>query len=187
MKKTLLFSILLCSAMSFASAGTFIRTHDADTPTIQFETDPVHAKGKIGLPYRIFGVDAPEINQPFGIEARDMTIKMCDKKDVQVTKTGKSYARTVAFVKCDRVDVGKALVASGLAWVEPKYAHKVENKDLYDAQAKAKILKLGLWANPYPIEPWIWRKAAKSPNACFHVASGWFRLVNGKIFSCPLK
>jgi micrococcal nuclease len=189
MKTTFLIAAaMLAIAATNATAGKLIQVRDADTPTIQFETDPQPIKGKIGLKYRIFGVDAPEIDQPFGVGAREMVVKMCEGKDVQVVKTGKSsYDRPIVFVICGKVDIGHALVLSGLAWVDPRYAKAEKHKALYDAQANAQALKSGLWANPYAIEPWTWRDAKKSPNACFQGRNGWFRVVNGRSEACPLK
>jgi endonuclease YncB( thermonuclease family) len=41
-----------------------------------------------------------------------------------------------------------------MAWVYDKY---VTDLNLYALQENAKIKKLGLWSDPDPIQPWIFR------------------------------
>jgi endonuclease YncB( thermonuclease family) len=55
----------------------------------------------------------------------------------------------------DEKSINTQLVQEGCAWVYEAY-----NKDvsLIDTQARAKILKKGLWSDPQPIAPWDYRK-----------------------------
>ena len=52
-------------------------------------------------------------------------------------------------------NVNKALVKAGLAWHYLKYS----TDDTYsNLEVIARQQKVGIWSDPYPIEPWNWRK-----------------------------
>ena len=67
------------------------------------------------------------------------------------------YGRTVGVVYKGNVNVNHRLVKSGYAWWYKKYAPF--DDDLRMAEERARINKLGLWAEPNPIPPWEWRRA----------------------------
>ena len=66
---------------------------------------------------RIEGIDAPEICQPGGPEARDAMILLALRKPVQVTDHGQDvYGRQIGRLSVDGVDLGAEMVRSGMAW-----------------------------------------------------------------------
>lgn len=67
----------------------------------------------------------PEKRQGFGERAKQSLSDLCYSKDalLKVVSTDK-YGRTVALVSCAGVDVNRAEVERGLAWVHTEY-----NKD----------------------------------------------------------
>lgn len=69
------------------------------------------------------------------------------------------YGRTVAVVTCGGVEVNRAQVERGMAWVYPKY-----NKDqsLPALQDTAREQRRGLWADGDPMAPWEFRRASKA-------------------------
>jgi endonuclease YncB( thermonuclease family) len=105
---------------------------------------------------QLAGIDAPELTQDFGDDARDYVKEITKGKRVTVevleTKTKTSL---VAKVTVDGRDLAAALVENGLAWSESD-----SDADLKTAQEKAKSDKQGLWANANPTPPWDFRKNA---------------------------
>ena len=105
---------------------------------------------------QIAGIDAPELNQEYGKDARDFIKEMTKGKKVTVEileqKTPQSL---VARISVDGKDLAATLVESGLAWTEQGSA-----ADLQTAQEKAKSGKQGLWAGTNPTAPWEFRKKA---------------------------
>ena len=121
---------------------------DGDTMTVLVDQRPV----KI----RLANIDAPERRQPFGTRSRQSLSELCWQKDATYeTQDVDRYGRTVAVVYCNGVNVNRAQVERGMAWVYPKY-----NKDetLPGLQERARAERRGLWADSEPVPPWEWRK-----------------------------
>jgi endonuclease YncB( thermonuclease family) len=80
---------------------------------------------------------------------------------VEVTDTDR-YGRLVGEVWIGELDLNKWLVQHGLAWW---YTHYAPNRqDLADAEKQARRERIGLWADPAPMPPWDFRKAAREHN-----------------------
>ena len=148
---------LSLSLASTAHAYEVIRIVDGDTMTVLVNRSPV----KI----RLANIDAPEKNQPFGQRSKQSLSRLCWGKDAEyITQSIDKYRRSVATVFCDGTMVNKAQVATGMAWVYPKY-----NKDpsLPILEQAARVTRVGLWANGSPVPPWDWRKFNKRRHAGF--------------------
>jgi len=52
--------------------------------------------------------------------------------------------------------VNKTQLRTGLAWVYDAY---VQDLSLDGIENSARLSNSGLWADPSPIEPWVWRSA----------------------------
>ncbi|MEG1926368.1 MAG: thermonuclease family protein [Ruthenibacterium sp.] len=109
--------------------------------------------------YRLFGVDAPELGQPWGNVAKSALIELIHKKRLTATVISESYGREVVEVKHGDKDIGLELIKMGLAWHAPKYAP--DRQDYAEAQTEAKTAKRGLWGDDKPISPEDWRKQKK--------------------------
>ncbi|WP_300030580.1 thermonuclease family protein [uncultured Roseobacter sp.] len=88
---------------------------------------------------RLFGVDAPELNHPYGQKAKWAMVKLCKGHNVRAEITEKDdYGRTVA--RCflpDGRDLSAELVKQGLAIDWPKYSGGVyRNFETIDARKK---------------------------------------------------
>jgi endonuclease YncB( thermonuclease family) len=113
---------------------------------------------------RLFGVDAPEIGQPWrdeeggerdaGLMARDALDGLIDGRrlDVKALRDDQ-YGRSIAVVKVDGRDVGGRLVAHGFAFASPGSARYRR------AEASARRRRLGFWRGELS-KPWEWRRAA---------------------------
>jgi endonuclease YncB( thermonuclease family) len=112
----------------------------------------------LGSPFivRLYGVDAPERDQPFGIQAKAELIRLISKKSVIVdTVKRDKYGRMVAKISIDGVDVSKELLRNGLAWWYRDYAPN--NVEFQQAEFDAQERKVGVWSTKTSIAPWIWR------------------------------
>ena len=149
MKKTLV-SFLIVTAMApqaWAFNGTVSGVRDGDTVTVS------------GKRVRLFGIDAPELSQPGGEDARDFLASHAQGRTVRVEKKDRDdYGRVVGVVLLpDGTELNALMVKSGHAWVYTKYCRDCYGLQL--AQAFAKARKLGLWAGERPVPPWKWRKS----------------------------
>lgn len=154
--------LVLLPISAFAWSGEVIEVHDGDTLQVRDEQGSVRK-------VRIYGVDCPELGQPFGQEAQAMTARMVMGKTVEVIPAQKkSYKREVAGIVLlsDLAVLQDVLVSVGLAWVDNRFC-KLAICDLWrmhQADAKRADPPRGLWAAPEPLAPWDWRKASKRKN-----------------------
>jgi endonuclease YncB( thermonuclease family) len=58
-------------------------------------------------------------------------------------------------VRCGEVDANVEQVRRGMAWVYLRYVPL--GSPLYEAEANARLQKLGLWRGKNPVPPWEWR------------------------------
>lgn len=112
--------------------------------------------------YRLWGVDAPELDQPWGGVAKSALIALIHKKQVKVVQHGASYNRPVVQVTTtNNRDVGLELLKMGLAWYCPEYAP--DRDDYREAEAEARKAKRGLWSERNPVKPADHRKKRNLP------------------------
>ena len=141
----------LCLAVNFLNAYIpleNIRVIDGDT-----------IKGKVEgkqITIRLVEIDAPEMDQPFGLESKNFLIKLTSNEKITYTSEGEDrYGRTLGKLFKNKENLNALMVKSGLAWVYERYA---KNQNLYVYQEVAKSKNLGLWQSKKPIAPWVWRK-----------------------------
>lgn len=102
------------------------------------------------------GIDAPELDQPFGPEAKRFAAKLVKGRvvTIEMSHPGNPIYGAVRFSK------GKILahemVKAGLAW-----ATTTDKSSMFRAaQDEAKTARIGLWVNSEeedPVPPWEWR------------------------------
>lgn len=133
--------------------GKVVGVKDGDTIEVLYE-------GK-GETIRLLDIDCPEKKQAFGTKAKQFTSDLCFGKEVKVVSHGKRdrYKRLLATVFVGDINVNEELVKSGFAWHFKKYSDKQIFADL---ENRARENKIGLWADPYPIAPWDYRKNRKT-------------------------
>jgi endonuclease YncB( thermonuclease family) len=114
---------------------------------------------------RLYGIDAPEYKQPYGLQAKKRLSKLLGKREFQVEPMDTDrYGRTVALLRLpDGALVNEALVAEGAAWVYEQYCREAELcRHLRELQDTARAERRGLWAEADPTPPWEWRKQHKT-------------------------
>lgn len=130
----------------------------ADGDTLRMQIDRKLQK------IRLYGIDAPEIGQEFGTEARDFVREQTAGRTVNVERIGSDrYGRDVAIVRLpDGRSLNAELVRHGYAWWSRR--HAPDNHELADAEREARSHKRGLWRQAEPLPPWVWRaERRKSP------------------------
>lgn len=135
-----------------------LSVHDGDSLRLR------RADGQ-GMVVRLYGVDCPELGQPYGSAARDLTRRLVGRSVIVRPTGGKSWRREVAVVLLhDGRSLQSALVEAGLAWVDDRFCRSPECDGWRQAQAMAKASRRGLWADADPVPPWQWRRAKKIPD-----------------------
>ena len=139
-------AILVIASPLFALSSKVVSIHDGDTITV--------LQDKRQIKVRLFGIDAPELKQPYGKKSKQFLANLIAGKVVEVEENGKDrYKRTISIVYLGNTDINAQMVANGYAWAYRKFSKK------YTAQeSKAKKQGLGLWRDKEPIPPWEWRR-----------------------------
>lgn len=135
-----------------------LSVHDGDSLRLR------RADGQ-GMAVRLYGVDCPELGQPHGDAARELTRRMVGRSVTVRPTGGKSWRREVAVVLLhDGRSLQSALVEAGMAWVDDRFCRRAECDDWRQAQARARAARRGLWADASPVPPWQWRREKNRPD-----------------------
>ena len=124
-----------------------------------FVVDGDTIKGNVDskrITIRLVEIDAPEMDQPFGVESKKFLEKLIENKKVTLITEGKDrYGRTLGELFVNKDNINEKMVKSGFAWVYDRY---VKSSLLYSYQDEAKSKTLGIWQSENPIAPWVWRR-----------------------------
>lgn len=144
------------ASAAFAWRGEVVKVHDGDTLSVKREySDDVE---KI----RLYGIDAPELKQKFGVKSKEFLDDFCLEDSVIVVEMGKDkYGRTIAIVLIEETGaiMQEELLQAGLAWVYPAYC--LDCRQWYGLQVDAKRIRAGLWVEQKPVQPWLFRRGCK--------------------------
>lgn len=126
-----------------------VKVHDGDTITV--------VSHGVSQRIRLAGIDCPESDQPYGVDATEAAKVLALNKDVTVTPfTTDRYGRTVAEVTLqDGRSLTHDLVKTGACWWYRKYAPG--DTVLEGLETEARTQRLGVWATEHPIPPCEWR------------------------------
>lgn len=139
-------AILVIASPLFALSGKVVSIHDGDTITV--------LQGKRQIKVRLFGIDAPELKQPYGKKSKQFLVNLVAGQMVEVEESGEDrYKRTIGTIYLNGTDISAQMVENGYAWVYRKFSKKYTPQE-----SKAKKQGLGLWRDKEPIPPWEWRK-----------------------------
>ena len=135
--------------------GRVVKVADGDTITV---LDAGNVQHRI----RLDKIDAPEKNQPFGEASRKHLAAFVADQIVEVEWTKKDkYGRilgTVWAILPTRTDVNLQMVKDGFAW---HYKHFDSTPSYAAAETAARTAKRGLWKDPAPIPPHMFRNTGK--------------------------
>jgi len=107
---------------------------------------------------RLYGIDAPERDQPYGsVASNALRTKVNDTRVRVVVQDTDDYGRQVGTVYLESRNINLEMVAEGHAWWYEFFAP--DNHELRQAQITAEESQLGLWRNANPVEPYDWRRS----------------------------
>ena len=145
--RTKILALILCLPLSlFAFSAKVIKISDGDTITI--------LQNKTQIKVRLYGIDAPELKQPYGKKSKQFLANLIAGKVVEVEENGKDrYKRTLGIIYHKGQDINAQMVLNGYAWAYVKYSRMY-----VDQEKTARENKRGLWQSSDPTPPWVWRK-----------------------------
>ena len=136
-----------------------VKVSDGDTLNVQ-KVENGKFVGEI-VKIRMFGIDAPEKTQDYGIESKQALEKLVNGKRLEIEEKNRDrYGRTVAVVYVNGKNVNEEMVKNGNAWWYQEYDKKDTKMQAY--QENAKKNKLGLFGKRGYVEPWNYRKEKKA-------------------------
>jgi endonuclease YncB( thermonuclease family) len=148
-------ALLLCllivvgHAMAADFKGEVIRILDGDTIEVLHEKKPERI--------RLYGIDCPEKGQAFGQKAKQATSSLLFGKEVKIESHGRNkHRRTLGTVFDGDLNVNQELVKEGWCWWFRKFVPK--DQTLKQLEQEAKEAKKGLWTDPNPVPPWLYRR-----------------------------
>jgi len=140
--------LIILPLTAYAWSGQCVAVTDGDTIKVMHE-------GKAEK-IRLYGIDCPEKNQPFGKKAKWFASDLTFKKIVEVKSLNKDrYGRTIAWVYVNDKCLNEELLRAGLAWHYKRYS---KDKSLAVLEEEARAMKIGLWSDPHSMPPWEWRR-----------------------------
>ncbi|EAK0997677.1 thermonuclease [Campylobacter upsaliensis] len=135
--------------------GKVSKVIDGDTIELLAKTSKENPYNHITkLKIRLYGIDAPELKQAYGKEAKEFLSALVLKQEVSLIIENKDkYDRFVGTLFLKGQDINKEMVKNG-------YAHAYESfsKKYLAEQADAKMFKLGLWQDERVMSPSEFRR-----------------------------
>jgi len=166
MRSSVLF-LLLASMVATVQAGQFsatvIAVLDGDTVMVLRNSGPA-------VKVRLADIDAPEKDQPGGIEStRSLSELVLHKQVILNTRATDTYGRLVAHLEVGGNSVNEEQVRRGMAWAAVGWRRsrlpagipitgERSGKIYIELQSEAQRSKRGLWSGAGIMEPSQWRK-----------------------------
>ena len=134
-----------------------------DTVTvIDGDTIKIINNGRNLARVRLAGIDAPELSQDYGQQAKMALIDIVKNKEIVVTTFTKDrFGRYIGILSSRGIDLNNVMVESGNAWVYKKYVTNLSKKlasKYLESEMTARRKKIGLWRRSDPVAPWLYRK-----------------------------
>ncbi len=161
-RSTLFFTILLLLFTALLSLFFLQEKETAEYQVVRIADGDSFTVSKNGdeIEIRLFGIDAPERDQPYYRKAGMFTEKVLKNGTIQLEVLDRDrFGRTVAWVYVDSLNLNRALVSHGLAWHFTRYSR---DTTLARLEQSARAARTGLWSEPAPVPPWEFRKRKRS-------------------------
>ena len=176
------FCLIILFFISFAQAET-ISCHTVEV--VSGDTFRCLTEQKEQIEVGLYQVAAPELKQNFGQEAKKLLSDLLVGSRINIDIYGKDKGQRVLgsirvhkYIGCETPTPNTSdilviihpsrvfdcytmtfpnleMIQQGYAWYNPL----TEKNPVYQqAEAQARQNKLGLWSQPDPVSPWVWRK-----------------------------
>ncbi|MBX9958919.1 MAG: thermonuclease family protein [Burkholderiaceae bacterium] len=123
------------------------------------DTLRIRDERKVQHTVRLAGVDAPEKFQAYGQRSLDSLRELAFQRYVTVEGVGSGSPR-VGRVRVEGRDISMEQLQLGAVWYDRSRAQSLpetERQAYAEAQADAKLRRVGLWRDKQPIPPWEYR------------------------------
>lgn len=158
MIKRLLLALTIGAATAQAAHATPGTIRVAVSSIIDGNTIIVEQSG-MPLEITLESIDAPELNQKFGMESKEfLSALLLDKKVTVDAVRTLEYRKISGVVHLEDLDINRKMISAGLAWYDERNGY---NPLLKDVQKEAKNSKVGIWSEKSPIAPWVFRDGPK--------------------------
>jgi micrococcal nuclease len=111
---------------------------------------------------RLYGIDAPEKNQPSGPESSEALARLLPVGSAVLLDVvdRDHYGRLVAIItrQGENESANARQVSDGWAWYWSRYCKRPLCESWESLSESAKAAGLGLWSNDHPVAPWDWRR-----------------------------
>jgi endonuclease YncB( thermonuclease family) len=155
------------AAGQYTLAGKIVQVSDGDTVNI-LVNQQTHR-------IRLASIDAPETahgstrpGQPYGEASRKHLADYVAGKTLTLICFEKDqYGRDVCDIPVGDTTANRLQVQHGMAWANQQGGGKyLRDSKLVELEKKAKQAKLGLWAEPQAVAPWVWRHDCWQKQKC---------------------
>ena len=141
----LLLLLLPPPALAQTRLATVTRVSDGDTLWVRMDEGGARRK------LRLLGIDAPELCQPHGAQARAaLTARVLGRRIEIESHSKDGHGRALAQVTLEGQDIANWMVAQGHAWSPGFRWHPGRYAE---AQRQAQASRAGLWAQNQPMLP----------------------------------
>lgn len=157
--------LLALAGLASSQAATPLQSYEAESIAV-LDGDTIEATvaGRAAQ-VRLHGIDAPELAQAHGDEARAELRRLVAGRKLRIGAIDVDrYARLIAQVEVDGRNINEALVASGFAWTYRAYLDERAGGQSCAAEAAARDARLGLWHDAPNLwdAPWDFRERRRS-------------------------
>lgn len=168
---------MFCSAALATSATVSVsRVIDGDTIVVHVgdrDAGEVGAgrqeAGPLLVRVRLADIDAPELAQPHGSEARIHLATLIAGKTVRLDYNKRDrYGRILGAIHLGSININLTMVQAGHAW---RYRYARKTGVVAQAEEEARSNRLGLWSASSPLAPWLHRRMTLATTSRPAVAS----------------
>lgn len=154
----LMLPFLLLVPEANAWEGVLLRVQDGDTVLVAPE-----GASHGDMLVRLYGIDAPELDQPGGKASRNALQQLVQPGDSVkiIPRSDDRYGRGIGLLIRNEQILNFEMVRTGQAWVYEKYCKDHFCRDWKRAQKQAQQAEIGLWHEKSPVQPWEWRKKSR--------------------------
>lgn len=123
-------------------------------------------RGNETIELRLWGIDAPEFDQPGAAESEQALLAQIDKAQLTLeVKDIDKYGRLVVIAHKEHTNINEEMVKKGHAWVHIYYCLLPPCDQWHIYQKQARQRGIGLWQYKDPIPPWIWKASHKKKSS----------------------
>lgn len=157
--RSLISLLVALSALCIGSAVQAWTLQGQVVAVVSGDTLRIRDERKVQYTVRLAGVDAPEKFQAYGQRSLDTLRELAFQRYVTVEGTGSGSPR-VGRVRVEGRDISMEQLQLGAVWYDRSRAQSLPDTDRQayaEAQADAKVRRVGLWRDKQPIPPWEYR------------------------------